>query len=79
MGHAHATDLLLTLRKVEAAEVIGLVHRVVAPQDLASAARARALTLSTEVPPRSAGVMKQQLWEAPSPWARRLHWPTPKW
>lgn len=68
VGHAHATDLLLTSRKVDAAEALrmGLVHRVVAPEDLASAAQALALGLATEVSPRSVRVMKQQLWEAPS-------------
>lgn len=67
VGHAHATDLLLTSRKVEAAEALamGLVHRVVAPEDLASTAQALALSLATEVSPRSVRVMKQQLWEAP--------------
>jgi len=67
VGHAHATDLLLTSRKVDAAEALamGLVHRVVAPEDLASTAQALALSLATEVSPRSVRVMKQQLWEAP--------------
>lgn len=67
IGHAHATDLLLTSRKVDAAEALtmGLVNRVVAPEELASAAKEFALALSTDVSPRSVRVMKRQLWEAP--------------
>ena len=44
---------------------MGLVHRVVEPQALLSAALELARTLSTEVSPRSVAVMKRQLWEAP--------------
>lgn len=67
VGHAHATDLLLTSRKVDAAEALamGLVNRVVAPEALAAAAKELALTLGTDVSPRSVRVMKRQLWEAP--------------
>lgn len=67
VGHAHATDLLLTSRKVDAAEALtmGLVNRVVAPEALAVAAKELALTLGTDVSPRSVRVMKRQLWEAP--------------
>ncbi|SEK10334.1 MULTISPECIES: enoyl-CoA hydratase [unclassified Variovorax] len=67
VGHAHATDLLLTSRKIDAKEALamGLVHRVVPADELAAAAQALALSLSTEVSPRSVGVMKRQLWEAP--------------
>lgn len=67
VGHAHATDLLLTSRKVDAQEALamGLVHRVVAPEALMAAALELAGTLSTEVSPRSVAVMKRQLWEAP--------------
>jgi len=67
VGHAHATDLLLTSRKVDAAEAlgIGLVHRVVAADDLLSAAKQLANTLTNEVSPRSTKIMKRQLWEAP--------------
>ncbi|WP_114969277.1 enoyl-CoA hydratase [Rhodoferax ferrireducens] len=67
VGHAHATDMLLTSRKVDAAEALtmGLVNRVVAPESLAASANELALALATEVSPRSVRVMKRQLWEAP--------------
>lgn len=67
VGHAHATDLLLTSRKVDAGEALamGLVGKVVEPDALMAEARALADVLSTQVSPRSVRVMKQQLWEAP--------------
>jgi enoyl-CoA hydratase/carnithine racemase len=67
VGHANATDLLLTSRKIDAAEALrmGLVNRVVAADALLPEALALARSLSTEVSPRSVRVMKQQLWEAP--------------
>lgn len=67
VGHANAIDLLLTSRKVHAQEAqrIGLVNRVVEPDELLPQAMALAQLLSTEVSPRSVGVMKRQLWEAP--------------
>ena len=67
VGHAHATDLLLTSRKVTAAEALamGLVREVVPPGELMPNAMALARTLSTDVSPRSVRVMKRQLWEAP--------------
>jgi enoyl-CoA hydratase/carnithine racemase len=67
VGHAHATDLLLTSRKVTAAEALamGLVREVVPPGELLPNAMALARTLSTDVSPRSVRVMKRQLWEAP--------------
>ncbi len=67
VGHAHAMDLLLTSRKVDAAEALamGLVQRVTAPDELLPAAMTLAHALGTEVSPRSVRVMKRQLWEAP--------------
>jgi enoyl-CoA hydratase/carnithine racemase len=67
VGHANATDLLLTSRKIDAAEALrmGLVHRVVAGDRLMPQALALARTLATEVSPRSVRVMKRQLWETP--------------
>lgn len=67
VGHARATDLLLTSRKVDAVEALtmGLVNRVVAPEVLAATAKEFALALSRDVSPRSVRVMKQQLWDAP--------------
>ncbi len=67
VGHANATDLLLTSRKVTAQEALqmGLVQKVFAGDDLLPQAMALAHTLATEVSPRSVRVMKRQLWEAP--------------
>lgn len=67
VGHAHATDLLLTSRKIDANEALsmGLVNRVVPAGELAAQAQGLALTLSSEVSPRSVRVMKRQIWEAP--------------
>lgn len=67
VGHAHATDLLLTSRKIDAQEALGmgLVNRVVPADELMATVQALAQCLSTEVSPRSVGVMKRQLWEAP--------------
>jgi len=67
VGHAHATDLLLTSRKIDADEALamGLVNRVVPADALLEQAHALAATLSAEVSPRSIRVMKRQIWEAP--------------
>lgn len=67
VGHAHATDLLLTSRKIDANEAMsmGLVNRVVPVSELTAQAQALALSLSSEVSPRSVRVMKRQIWEAP--------------
>jgi enoyl-CoA hydratase/carnithine racemase len=67
VGHANAMDLLLTSRKVAAAEALamGLVQQVVSAGELLARALALARMLGTEVSPRSVRVMKRQLWEAP--------------
>jgi enoyl-CoA hydratase/carnithine racemase len=67
VGHANATDLLLTSRKIDAPQALamGLVNQVLAPDDLMPQALGLARTLSAEVSPRSVRVMKRQLWEAP--------------
>jgi len=67
VGHANAIDLLLTSRKIDAEEAraMGLVSRVLPPDELMPAAMALAISLSTEVSPRSVRVMKRQIWEAP--------------
>lgn len=67
VGHANAIDLLLTSRKIDAAEAveIGLVNRVVDPDALMPTAHELARVLSHEVSPRSTQIMKHQLWEAP--------------
>jgi len=67
VGHANAIDLLLTSRKIDAEEAraMGLVSRVLPPDELMPAAMALAISLSTEVSPRSVRVMKRQIWDAP--------------
>jgi enoyl-CoA hydratase/carnithine racemase len=67
VGHANATDLLLSSRKIDAREALamGLVQRVVAPEMLLPDALELARSLATDVSPRSVRVMKRQLWEAP--------------
>jgi len=67
VGHANATDLLLTSRKIDAAQALamGLVQQVVDADELLPQAMALARTLAADVSPRSVQVMKRQLWEAP--------------
>ena len=67
VGHANATDLLLTSRKITAEEAkeMGLVSKVLPPEELLPAAMSLATELSTMVSPRSVRVMKSQLWESP--------------
>lgn len=66
VGAAHATDLLMTSRKVDAEEAlrIGLVHRLMDDEDFRASTHAFAMKLAHEVSPRSLRVMKRQLWEA---------------
>ena len=66
VGHANAFDLLMTSRKIDAAEALrlGFLHRVLPPEKLMDAARELATVLSKTVSPRSVRVMKRQLWEA---------------
>lgn len=67
VGHANATDLLLTSRKIDANEALnmGLVHRIVPTDSLMDAAWQLARSLGADVSPRSVRIMKQQLWDAP--------------
>lgn len=67
VGHSNAIDLLLTSRKIDAAEALemGLVNRVVDAELLMPEALALARVLSQEVSPRSTRIMKYQLWESP--------------
>jgi enoyl-CoA hydratase/carnithine racemase len=67
VGPGHAADLLLSSRKVTAAEALqmGLVNRLVKPEALLEEARAYARDLAFNVSPRSIRVMKRQLWESP--------------
>jgi enoyl-CoA hydratase/carnithine racemase len=66
VGLQHALDLLLSARKVDAAEAlrIGLVNRVLPVADFMTGVRAYAQELAELVSPRSMGVMKRQLWDA---------------
>jgi enoyl-CoA hydratase/carnithine racemase len=66
VGLPHALDLMLSARKIDAAEAlrIGLVNRVVPAAELTSAVRAYATELAELVSPRSMAVMKRQLWDA---------------
>jgi enoyl-CoA hydratase/carnithine racemase len=66
VGLPHALDLMLSARRIDAAEALrmGLVNRVVPHAELMDAVRAYALELAQLVSPRSMAVMKRQLWEA---------------
>ena len=66
VGLPHALDLMLSARKIDAAEALrmGLVNRVVPHAELMPAVRAYAQELAQLVSPRSMAVMKRQLWEA---------------
>ena len=66
IGLPAALDLMLSARKVDAAEALrmGLVSRVTPPAELMDAARTYARELADLVSPRSMAVMKRQLWEA---------------
>ncbi len=66
VGLENAMDLLYTARIIEAEEAqsMGLVSRVVSPDDLLDAARAYAIQLATQSSPRSIRIMKRQIWEA---------------
>jgi enoyl-CoA hydratase/carnithine racemase len=66
VGLPHALDLLLSARRIDAAEALrmGLVNRVVPAADLLGAVKTYAAELTELVSPRSMAVMKRQLWEA---------------
>jgi enoyl-CoA hydratase/carnithine racemase len=66
VGLQHALDLLLSARKIDAAEAlrIGLVNRVFPAAELMAGVRGYAAELAELVSPRSMKVMKRQLWEA---------------
>ena len=67
VGPGHAADLLLSSRKLSAAEALqmGLVNRLMKPEALLEETRAYALDLADNVSPRSIRIIKRQLWEAP--------------
>ena len=66
VGLQHALDLLLSARKITAAEALtmGLVAQVKPAASLQDDVRAYARELADLVSPRSLQVMKRQLWEA---------------
>lgn len=64
VGPAAALDMLLSARRVGAAEALqrGLVNAVFPAESFAADARAYALELAGSVSPRSMRVMKEQVW-----------------
>jgi enoyl-CoA hydratase/carnithine racemase len=66
VGHAHALDLLLSARQIDAAEAarMGLVNRVIPAETFAEEVRAYARELAQCVSPRSMAVIKQQVYNA---------------
>ena len=66
VGPAHALDLLLSARKIGAAEAerLGLVNKVFPQETFMEDVMAYARTLAETVSPRSMAVMKAQIWKA---------------
>lgn len=66
VGQAHALDLLLSARKVDAAEAerIGLVNRTFPDATFMQDVMAYARALADTVSPRSMAVMKAQVWKS---------------
>jgi enoyl-CoA hydratase/carnithine racemase len=66
VGHAHALDLLMTARRIDAAEAgrMGLVNQVVPQEELMETVKAYVSELATMVSPRSVQVMKRQVYGA---------------
>ena len=67
VGPAHSLDLLLSARKVGAAEAerMGLVNKVFAQSNFMDEVMSYARTLADTVSPRSMAVMKAQVWKSP--------------
>ena len=67
VGHANALDLLLSGRKIAAAEALamGLVNRILAPDRLAEETYAYVRDLVDNVSPRSMRIIKRQQYEVP--------------
>ena len=67
IGPAHALDLLLSARRIGAAESerLGLVNRVFAQAGFMDEVMAYARALADTVSPRSMAVIKAQIWKAP--------------
>ena len=66
IGHAHALDLLLSARIIDAEEAarVGLVNRVIPDDEFLPTVRAYAAELASSVSPRSMSVIKQQVYNA---------------
>jgi enoyl-CoA hydratase/carnithine racemase len=66
VGPAHALDLLLSARKLNAAEAerIGIVNKVLAQESFLPEVLAYAGALAKTVSPRSTAVIKAQVWKA---------------
>ncbi|MBL8239614.1 MAG: enoyl-CoA hydratase [Bryobacterales bacterium] len=66
IGHAHALDLLLSARIIDADEAVrmGLVNRVIPDEEFMPAVRRYALDLARNASPRSMTVIKQQVYNA---------------
>jgi len=66
VGPAHALDLLLSARKLNAAEAerIGIVNKVLAQESFLPEVLAYAGALAKTVSPRSMAVIKAQIWKA---------------
>ena len=66
IGPAHALDLLLSARKLTAAEAerIGVVNKVIAQESFMPEVLAYAAALARTVSPRSTAVIKAQIWKA---------------
>jgi enoyl-CoA hydratase/carnithine racemase len=66
IGQAQAMDMLISSRRVPAAEAkaMGLINEVVPAGDLQNRALAYAHTIAATMSPRSVAVMKAQLWRA---------------
>ena len=66
VGHAHALDLILSARRVDAADALrmGLVNQVLPAKEHMAGATAYAQDLADNVSPRSMRVMKRQIYDA---------------
>ena len=66
IGPAHALDLLLSARKIDAAEAerIGLVNKVFPQETFMREVLAYARALAQDASPRSTAVIKAQVWKA---------------
>lgn len=67
VGHANAVDLLLSARKIDAAEALRMnfVSRVCAGDELMATVQAYARDLAENASPRALRIIKEQLYQAP--------------